>query len=293
MYLSVLAILLLNSTIYQAILAMVNGTTLLKTLTDLLAAAIDRQRQLITGYAQEKRNKRIAMIQLAMKVKGGVQAYAEDNSLPVLFDSVDFEESILLSGRAIYSRSACQTIHSEAAGIIANLADYGIVAQDLIDLQVLITAFAGVISMPKAKKAELVTATEEIVTIMKKIDTLLKKKLDKQMLIFKNDPATSQFWNDYDNSRAINDPKTSFTEIKALILNSETNQPMSNVKMIASGEHNTFEEISNDAGIADKKQISPEITNLLFEIPGFESYSTTVDPNPGEKEVLTIKMKPL
>ncbi|MEO5569668.1 MAG: hypothetical protein ABIT08_11665 [Bacteroidia bacterium] len=293
MYRSVWQILLSNSLTYAAVLALVAAVVLLEALLLELDKAIDRQRLIRTGYAEDKRNKLIAMVRLAMKIKGGVQAYAEDNSLAVLYDSVDFEESILISGRAAYARSGCQIIYAEANAVLAQMgAGYGIVAQDLVDLLAAIIAFSGVISMPKAKRAELKTASGEIVKKMEKIDRLLQRKIDKQMLIYKNNPATAQFWSDYENSRKIYDPATSHTEIKALILNEETNQPMSNVKMIASSEHNSFFEISNDQGIADR-QISPELTNLVFEIPGFQTVTTSVSPSPGEKEEVTIKMKPV
>lgn len=293
MYHAALLILLSNGLIYATLVALVAAVTKLTDFLDELDALIVQQDKIRTGYAQDKKNKRIAMVELAIKVKGAVQAMAEDTNNPVLFDSVAFDESTLLTQRASASKAQCQIIHLEGFAVLAQLADYGVVAADLTALKNAITAFADVMSMPKAVKAELKSATADIVVKMKAIDDLLKKKIDKQMLIYKANPATSTFWKDYTNARRIDDPATHFTEIRATILNQDTNEPMSNVTMIGENSTETFEEISNENGIADKKQIHPEVTDLTFEIPGFETVKKTLDVHKGKKELITIKMKPL
>ena len=45
---------------------------------------------------------------------------------------------------------------------------------------------------------------------------------------------------------------------------------MEGVKAIATGEEHTYELISNSSGVADEKQIKPEIYDLEFELPGYE-----------------------
>lgn len=293
MYQSALLVLLENSAVYALLLTLVAAVGKLELFYNELKALVDKQQKILSGYAADKYNKRVAMVQLAIKIKGAVQAMAEDDNNEVLFNSVDFEESVLLTQRASYARSHCQIIFNEANAVAVGLVAYGISAADLTALQTAVTAFGAVMSMPKAKIAELKTSTTAISKKMKEIDDLLKKKIDKQMLIYKADATTYMFWQDYMNARIIYDPATSYTEVQATIVNANTNLPLPNVKMTVKNGPDVFEELSNSKGIADRKPIHPEITDLVFEFPGFETVMTSIDPSPGEKEKIVVKMKPL
>lgn len=293
MYQSVLSVLTQNQSVYAAVTALVAAVDKYSTFFQALQVLIEQQRQIILGYAADKRNKRISMVYLAIKAKGAVQAYATESDNPILFEAVDFEEAKMMIERASYARAHAQLIHQNAIAAIDALNDYGLSPDDLTALQAAINAFALVASMPKSKKAELKTITKQLSEQFAKIDNILRNQLDRNMLIYKSSPTASGFWLLYHNARKIYNPAYHITQVQATIFNSDTNQPMPNVKMIITQGTETFEEISNDKGIAAKKQMHPELTQLSFEIPGFQPVSSTVSLSPGEKEEVIIKMKPI
>ncbi|MBK7855278.1 MAG: carboxypeptidase regulatory-like domain-containing protein [Bacteroidetes bacterium] len=64
--------------------------------------------------------------------------------------------------------------------------------------------------------------------------------------------------------------------------------------MKAKGETKEYSVLSNSNGIADAKQITPEVYDLEFELPGFEKVlKSNIDMSPGEKEEITIEMVPV
>lgn len=115
--------------------------------------------------------------------------------------------------------------------------------------------------------------------------------MDKLMEHFKI--SSPDFYAQYFNDRKIYDAKTNYTEIRATIINKLTGLKLEGVKMTVDGDEHDYEIISNTQGVADAKQIHPELYNLKFELPGFESVDVkNVDMSPGEKEELVIELIP-
>ncbi|MBK7854875.1 MAG: hypothetical protein IPJ79_08195 [Bacteroidetes bacterium] len=83
--------------------------------------------------------------------------------------------------------------------------------------------------------------------MIKEIDALLKKRMDKLVSFFRL--SNNSFYNTYFNERAINDPKKNFTEIYARIVNKETGETIEGALMKAIGSKGTeFTEVSNYQG---------------------------------------------
>lgn len=258
------------------------------TVTD-IDNANERQKSATTGVAIDKLNKKIEMTKQALRVSGAVKAYAEAINDQTLFEKVDYSESELMGTSAVSSRNRCQIIHDEANDVLANLAPYGITSLAL--LSVAISAFNLFIGGPKNARAMVKTATADLKALTKKADTLLRKKLTPMMELFRE--TSPQFYADYYNNLRIDDPKTNFTELRIFFKDKNTQQFLEGVKTIAQGEENTYELISNSSGVADEKQIKPEIYDLTFTLPGYEM--SKVDNKQiklGQKVVLEVEMKP-
>lgn len=292
MYLGVQLFTESKNAIWMVLLSFANAFTSFKTKVAELVNTVKVQEELIEGYAKEKREKRIKMSELANTVRSAVQAYATETGNTVLYEKVNYATSELMTGSSNRSRTRCQIVHDEANAVIANLGDYGIIAADLTALQTAINVFALLISNPKDHLAARKTNTEKITKIMREIDTILKKKMDKLMENFKI--SSPDFYSQYFNDRKIYDAKTNYTEIRATIINKATGMKLEGVKMIVDGTDHDYEFISNTKGVADAKQIHPELYNLKFELPGFEPVSVVkIDVSPGEKEEITVEMKPV
>jgi hypothetical protein len=247
--------------------------------------------ELINGYAQEKRNKRTAMALDADRIKNAVQAYASDNEMDVLFMSVNLPLSSLMEGRSLRSKNKCQMIHNKALAVVGQLGPYGVVAGDLTGLQLKISAYNAICSSPKHVKGQRKVLNSGIRKECKAIDKLLKSRMDKAAKSLIN---TAPEWvENYLAERRVYDPKTTHTEIIAEFKNKATGTVVEGVLLKAKGSKGAeFEIYSAENGVADK-QINPEIYNLTWEIPGFESGEMKqVKVSPGEKEKLVIELIP-
>jgi hypothetical protein len=258
----------------------------------LLDADATLQKELTLGYALNKRNKRISMANAAYRIKNGLQTFASETENEILYMKVNLSLTSLIEGSAISSRSRCQMIHDEAALVIDQLGPYAVLESDLIELQEKIEMFNEIISDPKSIKGLRKATNERIRQRIKEIDVILKTKMDKAAAILSN---TAPEWvENYFTERRIYRLKTSFTEIIATFKNKETGKAVEGVTLTGTGDKGgEFLVLSSSNGIADKKQISPEIYNLSWEIPGFESGGMNqVKVSPGEKERLTIELIP-
>lgn len=290
MALSVLLILGNNMLVWQALAAFVTVFNSFKTLMADLQKAIDYERLVITGWALNKRKQRIDMAEKANVIRSAIQAYALDTGDNVLYKAVSYSLGILITGSYNSSRSKCQIIHNQAADIIADLADYGVLPGDLVDLQKLVDDYAGYLGQVKDHIAAR-SATRKKIADYFKVMTVILKKMDLLMANFRT--SAPDFYAQYFKDRKIYDAKTQFTEVRATILNAVTGEPINDVLMKLTGQENTYEEVSNTSGVADAKQIHPELYNITFELPGFKPETLSKKMSPGEKELVTVKLVPI
>ena len=228
--------------------------------------AHERQKAAITGIAVDKRNKKSAMVEESLRVAGAGKAYAQAINDQTLFNKLDYSESELFGTGSVSSRNRCQIILDQATAVAASLIPYGITS--LVPLTDKIAAFNLFISAPKNARALVKTATQDLITLTKKADLLLKRKLTPLMELFR--VSAPQFYSDYHNNLTIDNIKTIFTELRITFRDKDTQQVLEGVKAVAKGDENEYELISNSNGIADEKQIKPEIYDLTFELPGYQ-----------------------
>ncbi len=226
----------------------------------------ERQKAVITGVAVDKLNKKTEMATEALRVAGATKAWAQANNNQTVFDKVDYAESELMDAGAVSARNRCQIIYDQAEAIEASLIPYGIASLEALEEK--IAAFNLFISAPKNAKALIKTATEEVKKLTKKADTLLKRKLTPLMELFRF--SAPQFYSDYHNNLRIDNIKTIFTELKIIFRDKNTKHTLEGVKVTATGEEHSYELFSNSTGVADEKQIKPEIYDLEFDLPGYK-----------------------
>lgn len=292
MYLSVLLVLNANTIIWNVLAVFVTAFDGFKTKLQHLQDAVQKQADIIAGYVKDKQQKRQAMCESSFTIKSALQAWASDTGNLILFNLVDYNLSDLMSGAANRSLTRCKNIQALALGNAAALVNYGISADMLTDNGKAIDDFELVIANPKDQYAARKAATQEIKNAIKDVDISIKDKLDKLMENFRL--TAPDFYAQYFNDRKIYNAKTNYTEIRVLLLNKETGVKLEGVAMKAKGKTKEYNVLSNSNGVADAKQITPEIYDLEFEMPGFEKVTkANVDMSPGEKEEITIEMVPV
>ncbi|HNU34662.1 MAG TPA: carboxypeptidase-like regulatory domain-containing protein [Bacteroidia bacterium] len=292
MYLAVLLVLNSNSIIWNVLAVFVTAFDSFKLKLQTLQRAVQRQADLIAGYAKDKRLKREAMAEQGFAIKSAIQAYAADTDNVILFDAVNYALSELMSGAANRSVTRCKNIRDLADVNKTALVAYGVTNEMLADYGKAIDDFEEVIANPRDQIGARKAATKDIKDGIAAVDAVLKDKLDKLMENFRL--SAPEFYAQYYNDRKIFDAKTNYTEIRVLLLNKETGAKLEGVVMKAKGETKEYSVLSNSNGIADAKQITPEVYDLEFELPGFEKVlKSNIDMSPGEKEEITIEMVPV
>ncbi|MEP7171389.1 MAG: hypothetical protein ABI855_18615, partial [Bacteroidota bacterium] len=82
-------------------------------------------------------------------------------------------------------------------------------------------------------------------------------------------------------------------ELRIIFRDKNTNHILEGVKVIATGEEHNYELFSNASGVADEKQIKPEIYDLEFELPGYEKAILENERvKLGTKLVLEVELTP-
>ncbi len=166
-----------------------------------IEAEVEVQGKGLDGYAQDKAGKKEKMVRKALAVANQVFAYAEDKGDAVLKAKMDVSYSDLTAPRDAVIAQKCQGIHDEANAVIADIADYGIVAADLTELQALIDAYEGVISAPRVAITVRKGATEAIEALIKDGTTILTNRMDKLMSEFKD--SKPDFYQEYFDARIV------------------------------------------------------------------------------------------
>jgi len=249
------------------------------------------QEALITGYAMQKRTARVAMAEYAFRIKCALQTYASDIENEVIYMKVNWSLSDLIEGASVTSKNRCQVIYDQTLAVIEFMGPYAVIQSDLVELLLKINTYNAILSNSKNIIGQRKQVTKDIKTIIQQIDKILKTKMDKLVSNWKS--SEKNFFDTYFIERKIYDPKTSFTEITATFKNKATGHEVEGVLLKGTGSKGgEFEIISSSTGKAEK-QISPEIYNLTWEIPGFQSGSKSqVKVSPGEKEKLEIELIP-
>jgi len=139
------------------------------------------QEENLKGIPQDKQARRITMADLALKVSGGVMAYADDNDNNALKKSVSYTRTQLTAGRDTTAKLRATKILNKATPLISLLGDYGIVSADLTALTGAISAYGLLIGKWRTAKSVAKAAGEMMVIELKEADRILNEKIDKMM----------------------------------------------------------------------------------------------------------------
>lgn len=164
------------------------------------------QAQNTSGIAEDKRQARRAMCQVALTTAGAIHAYAVKTRNNTLANEVDFNLSDLMTGRDSESARKCQEIYDTANANLTALADYGLTAAKLTLLQAAIAAYNLLITKPRETRAQHKTTTGNMQAEFDLLDQALVILDD---LIPQFAPDNQKFVDDYRNARTIVDTSAS------------------------------------------------------------------------------------
>lgn len=156
-----------------------------------------------TGVTQSKAGKKDAMAKKAADLAASAYAYAIRQQKPELQSKFDYASSEIRSVDDNNAIHIAQSIVEEAEPLLAELAAFGVSAEEISELKMLIEDFADSIGEKSSVKSGRVSTTKSLNTLFKEVDTLLKKQLDK--LLSRLAESQPEFYQTYKNARVILD----------------------------------------------------------------------------------------
>jgi len=166
-----------------------------------LEAAALRQEQDFTGITADKRNLKQLMIDRAFVIARALTAYASITENSILAGRVKYSKSDFTSAKDVDVLSKAKSVWEVAQEHVDNLADYGITAQHVTELEEAIANYGDALSSPRVAINQRKEATGSIQQQIKRIDIHLKKKLDAIMVQFDD----TEFYSTYQAARMIVD----------------------------------------------------------------------------------------
>ena len=267
-----------NNLIWQVIAAFVTAFGLFSTRLDTLIENARIQEELVNGYARQKQQSKLNMSRLSNSIRSKTQAYADtlDNG-KVLYDQVNYSFSKLMIMSAPNALSACNTILKRAQEHATDIQPFGVLATDITLLAHYTADFTQAMVMPRQAIAQVKGLTEQIKKDTAYIDNIINKRLSKLMINFQD--SSPKFFADFFNcARPVHGP-TSFTEFD--IVTKSNGVPINGVSVTAIGATKTYSGKTQADGQLPLKKISPELYDLVFEIPGYHPLQLN-----GQKAVL-------
>lgn len=160
----------------------------------------------ITGYAEDKKQKRTTLEVSALKVSKALSLYAQMNQLISLKEKVNFTASDLTRMRdtEIYT-TACK-IEELVLPYQSQISSYGLSTVDISQFAIDTKNFFDVIQSPKYKIGERISYNVNLNNLAAKMDNLLKEEMDVAMAVvgMNNNLLQEQ----YVSARAIDDTGT-------------------------------------------------------------------------------------
>ncbi|MDQ3798228.1 MAG: carboxypeptidase-like regulatory domain-containing protein [Acidobacteriota bacterium] len=177
-----------------------------------------------TGIAADKMARKQNLSRIAAAIAGAITAYAAATGNNTLKQEVKFTNSSLLRTKDAMLAPRCQNIHDLGAANLAALADYGVTAAKLTELQTAIDAYAEAAPKPRAAKTTQSTIVTSLAQLFDEADAILTERMDTLIEMF---AATNpDFVATYQSARKILDPQTTTTQLKGTVTNQTDNTPI-------------------------------------------------------------------
>jgi hypothetical protein len=178
MYRAVTTVLDNNASEYAGVAALVTQVGNFQASVDLIGQLAQAQTSSTTGITLDKAMLQGQMVEMALRVAGGVKAFASDANNNTLRDKVDINKTTFTRARDDLRDDIAQEIHDLANTNVASLGPFGITAATLSALQTRIDAYRGAIGAPKTARAQKSTATSLLDAEFTRADMLLEDRID-------------------------------------------------------------------------------------------------------------------
>ena len=175
-----------HATVIDAILPLKSARTELKQIIVNLGNAVQKQSTNISGYTEEKKQRRQKMTDQTFVVGQLVSAFAIAKNMTALDAEVNYSITTLNRMSDDEVGEICNKVYLKAKEHLADLADYGITTAVLNELKELIDNYNSKTQLNKVTLEQKSEQTKIIAELIKDGKALLTNSFDKLMLILRN-----------------------------------------------------------------------------------------------------------
>jgi len=217
----------LNLPIIAILPAFQTSFVLFKSYVAELVVAIQKEDLVTKGITISKGQAKKELCGFATDVAGPIFAFAERTKNSQLKKEVSFSYSKLLQTKDDALVPRIKNIYDVGVANLSSLADYGLTAEILETLSQMSTAYMLKVPNPRNAAASKKTVRENIKSLMKETNGILKNQMDKSILIIKK--TNPDFVSTYTANRVIIDPAKGQTQLKGKITDSITKKGVQGV----------------------------------------------------------------
>lgn len=261
----------------------------------------DAQMLETTGITEDKNNKRLIMVDKAAFMQNRLKSLSNVTNNPELFNSVNYTPTKMKMARDTEIVGICNTILTRATANATALANYGVTAAMITELQTAITNYSATLAKPKTAITQTKTATENLAKLFKETDDILTKRLDLDIELFK--VSKPEFYSQYISSRIVISTGGTKMSLLGNVTMAETGEPLKGVTFTFMPENNGMMKSAAMASVDTMVKKSAEKGN--FRIPslpegtysviakkiGFKDQVVTIIVTNGETTNLKIEME--
>jgi hypothetical protein len=278
--------------VWNSIPQFVNAVALLHSKNESVVLERQKQEKQISGITMNKFASKEAMCKTAAEVSSIVMAYASSINDNELKKTVSYSYTRMLQDRDTLARDRCLLIYNTAMPLAATLADFGLVAGKLPELNTSITNYSTLISAPRTATGDRKTAGLNIEKLLKDSDLILKNSIDKMMVPFKT--TNTDFYNKYISARIIIDygkrTHKPVSMVNGRTIDFETEEVLVNVKVYVDGDEKNGV-ISNDKGEFSIGFYREGEQALIAEKEGYVKCEEVLEIVKGENQEVNLEME--
>jgi hypothetical protein len=249
---------------------------------------VAQQKDMATkGAAADKKARKASLCQIASAVAGAIYAYAATSGNNTLKQEVKFTNSQLMQTKDAMLAPRCQNIHDLGAANLAALADYGINAAKLTELQTAIDAYAESAPKPRAAINTRAAKTATLPQLFTEADQILNERMDTFIGLFA--AANPDFVATYQSARIIVDAPTTTTRLKGTVTNQSDGTPINDATVTVVEAAQTTK--TDSSGKYNIKPLEIGTYTITVTKTGFNNFQKTgVEVKLGQVNSLDVEL---
>ena len=243
-----------------------------------LMTNINNQQINITGNHIAKRKTKVELANLTYRLTAAMSSYAIDNDDLVLYAKVNKSVYGIIRLKDIRTPSYTNFVSNLLTKHKAELVDYGVTENDILELKAKIEDFEELYLLPSIRRKQKKIATEKIKSIISKILLLLRRSIDNDMMYYAN--SDTNVHDMYKRMRKINDSKTTPLPLIGKVTHQETGLPLQyvTVTIVAKNNDKAVEQktITTKKGNYRFKKLDEGINKITFDRSYYNILNTEV-----------------